>query len=143
MIIMLSETDSALSRVNANSSTTAASSKPALDAELLSRHIAAHAHKRQTHDKARVRRDRADGVADGDIGVALECREHGNKHFRHGRCKAHDRCADDELGYTRGLGRSTLPRQRKGRRPDDAYKADGEQDKNERERASRKVNSHF
>lgn len=114
-----------------------------LDAELLSRHIAAHAHKRQAHYKSRVRRDRADGVADGDIGVALECREHGNEHFRHGRCKAHDRCADDELGYARGLGDPRCRVNEKVAALDDAYKADGEQDKNERERASRKINSHF
>lgn len=114
-----------------------------LDAELLARHLTAHADKRQAHDKTRVRRDRADGVADGDIGVALECREHGNKHFRHGRCKAHYRCADDELGYARGLGDPRCRVNEKVAAFDDAYKADGEQDKNERERASRKINSHF
>lgn len=114
-----------------------------LDAELLSRHIAAHAHKRQAHDKSRVRRDRADGVADGDIGVALECREHGNEHFGHGRCEAHHRCAYDELGYAGGLGDPRCRIDEKVAALDNAYKADGEQHDNKCERASRKVNSHF
>lgn len=114
-----------------------------LDAELLASHPAAHAHKRQAHYKSRVCRDRADGVADGDIGVALKGREHGNEHFRHGRCEAHDRCAYDELGYAGGLSDPRCRIDEKVAALDNAYKADGEEHDNKRERASRKVNSHF
>lgn len=114
-----------------------------LDTELLARHLTAHADKRQAHYKSRVCRDRADGVADGDIGVALKGREHGNEHFRHGRCEAHHRCAYDELGYAGGLSDPRCRIDEKVAALDNAYKADGEEHDNKRERASRKVNSHF
>ncbi len=113
-----------------------------LDAELLARHLTAHADKRQAHYKSRVRRDRADGVADGDIGVALECREHGNKHFRHGRCKAHDRCADDELRDARRLSYPRRSVDKEVSALDDAQKPRCKQQQNKEKVPSGKIDTH-
>ena len=75
-----------------------------LDRILPPRHGALHADQRQAHDQAGIGRHRADGVADGDVRIALQRGKDGHEHLRHGRGKAHNGRADDEFGDTGGLG---------------------------------------
>ena len=75
-----------------------------LDRILPPRHGALHTDQRQAHNQAGIGRHRADGVADGDVRIALQRGKDGHKHLRHRRGKAHNGRADDEFGDTGGLG---------------------------------------
>ncbi len=59
---------------------------------------------RQRHDKARVRRDRADGVADGHFGAAFGRGHGGDDDLGHGGGDGDDGRADDELRDAGGGG---------------------------------------
>ena len=68
----LSRMDSCPSRVKPNRTAIAAKQQHRLDRILPPRHGALHTDQRQAHDQAGIGRHRADGVADGDVRIALQ-----------------------------------------------------------------------
>ena len=74
-----------------------------LHPELFALHRAGHTDQRKTENQSRVGRNRPDGVAHGDIRIALQRRKDGNQHLRQSGCKAHHRAADDKLGDSGGF----------------------------------------
>lgn len=113
-----------------------------LDRILPPRHGALHADQRQAHDQAGIGRHRADGVADGDVRIALQRGKDGHKHLRHGRGKAHNGRADDEFGDTGGLRDPRGGIDKKVAALDDAHKARREQQQDKKEGTAGKIEVH-
>ena len=113
-----------------------------LDGILPTRHGALHTDQRQAHDEARIGRDGADGIAHGDVRVALEGRKHGHEHLRHGRGKAHDRCADDEFWDAGGLRDPRGSVNKNVAALDDAHKARRKQQQDKKEGTAGKIEVH-
>ena len=113
-----------------------------LDGILPARHGALHTDQRQAHDQAGIGRDGADGIAHGDVRVALEGRKHGHEHLRHGRGKAHDRCADDEFWDAGGLRDPRGSVNKNVAALDDAHKARRKQQQDKKEGTAGKIEVH-
>ena len=113
-----------------------------LDRILPPRHGALHADQRQAHDQAGIGRHRADGVADGDVRIALQRGKDGHEHLRHGRGKAHNGRADDEFRDAGGLRDPRGGVDKKVAALDDAHKARRKQQQDKKEGTAGKIEVH-
>ena len=113
-----------------------------LDRILPPRHGALHADQRQAHDQAGIGRHRADGIADGDVRIALQRGKDGHKHLRHRRGKAHNGRANDKFGDTGGLRDPRGGIDKKVAALDDAHKARREQQQDKKEGTAGKIEVH-